>query len=72
METVLNVAQIVTTILLVASILIQQRGDGLGAAFGGSDSVVSVRRGPEKVIFRATIIFAALFFGLAIARMFIA
>ena len=70
MNTVLNIVQIVVVILLVASVLLQQRGEGLGAAFGGSDRIVSVRRGPEKVLFWMTIVFAAVFFAISLYRMF--
>ncbi|MCW1930209.1 MAG: preprotein translocase subunit SecG [Candidatus Kerfeldbacteria bacterium] len=70
MNTVLNIAQIIIVILLVACVLLQQRGDGMGAAFGGSDQIVSVRRGPEKILFWLTIVFAVLFFAISLYRMF--
>lgn len=66
----LNIIHIVITILMVAAILLQQRGEGLGAAFGGSDQIVSTRRGPEKILFWATIILGILFFAIALIRMF--
>ena len=62
----LNVLQIVLAVLLTACILIQQKGAGLGAAFGGSSNVYSTKRGAEKIIFRATIVLAILFFGVAL------
>ncbi|HLD21280.1 MAG TPA: preprotein translocase subunit SecG [Patescibacteria group bacterium] len=71
MKSFFNIAQIVIAVLLVCSILIQTRGDGLGSAFGGSDTVVSTRRGAEKTIFYISTILSALFIGLAISRMFL-
>jgi len=55
--------QITLSILLVAVILLQQTGAGLGGAFGGSDSSSGfhTRRGVEKVLFNSTIIIAILF-----------
>ncbi len=72
MELTLNIAQIVVSILLIASILLQQRGEGLGSAFGGSDTVAVTRRGAEKTLFTISIVLATLFLGLAIAQMFVA
>ena len=57
----LNSAQILVTILLVTSILLQQRGTGLGGAFGGTGGVYRSKRGVERVLFNATIVFAILF-----------
>ncbi|MEK7606733.1 MAG: preprotein translocase subunit SecG [Patescibacteria group bacterium] len=58
----LSILQITSALLLVASILIQQKGTGIGAAFGGENAIYRTRRGVEKAIFLATIIFAVLFF----------
>ena len=63
METIISIAQIVSAALLVTAILIQNRGAGLGSAFGG-ESTVYTKRGPEKFIFVATIVLAVLFLGL--------
>lgn len=56
--------QIVLAVLLVASILLQQTGAGLGGAFGGGENFSSAfhtRRGVERFLFQATIIIAILF-----------
>jgi len=73
MEQILNVAMILTSIALVASIILQSKGAGLGG-LSGSDTggVFTARRGIEKVLFRITIIFSVLFFGLAITSVLIA
>lgn len=62
METFLLTAQIVIAILLAAVILLQQRGTALGGAFGGEGgSFHGTRRGIEKKLYWASIIFGALF-----------
>lgn len=55
-------AQVVLSFLLVGGILLQQRGAGLGGAFGGGmeETSFSKRRGGELFIFRATIVVAVL------------
>ncbi|MFH0928212.1 MAG: preprotein translocase subunit SecG [bacterium] len=62
----LDVAQLVLAVLLVASILLQARGTGLGSTFGGSDNVYRTKRGVEKILFKATIVLAVLFFSVAL------
>lgn len=55
-------AQVILGVLLGAGILLQQRGAGLGGAFGGGDGYgFSTRRGLEKVMFQATVVIAVLF-----------
>ncbi len=67
----LNIILIIVAILLIISILLQQRGSGLGAAFGGEGNVYLVKRGAEKIIFYASIILSLLFMGLGLARILI-
>ncbi|MFC1787751.1 preprotein translocase subunit SecG [Patescibacteria group bacterium] len=67
-DSTLNIIQVVLAVLLTASILIQARGTGLGAAFGGGGNVYRTKRGIEKKLFNATIILAILFFGVALAN----
>lgn len=68
----LDILQLVTGILLIVTILLQSKGDGLGSAFGGgAGGVQTTRRGAEKTLFNATVVLAAVFIGLASARMFI-
>ena len=64
----LNIALIVVAVLLIISILLQQRGSGLGAAFGGEGNVYMAKRGAEKLIFYASIVLSILFMGLGLAR----
>ena len=74
MKDILLIAQIVISILLILSILMQNRGVGLGSAFGGgaSDSnFYSSKRGVEKILSRFTIIVAFLFVANAALIMFL-
>ena len=59
--TPLVVAQAILGIALIASILLQQRGTGLGGAFGGEVTAYRSRRGIERTLFRLTILLAVLF-----------
>jgi preprotein translocase subunit SecG len=67
----LDIAQIVVAALLVVSILLQSRGNGLSSLFGGGGEFFQTRRGLEKNIFIATIVFAIIFLGLGVARLLI-
>ena len=71
MEKILPIAQIITAVLLMAAILIQQRGAGLGGIFGGEGGVYRTKRGIEKVLFILTIIFAVIFFALSLTNVFL-
>lgn len=65
-QLILSIVQIVLAVLLVTAILLQQRGSGVGAAFGGGSDVFRTKRGIEKTLHYATIGIAILFFGNAI------
>jgi len=71
-QRILQIFQIVTAALLVSSILLQQRGAGLGSAFGGEGNVFRARRGVERILFVSTIVFALAFFTSAIGSLFLA
>ena len=66
MQKIIDIVQIVLAVLLVASILLQQRGTSLGGAFGGDSSIYRSRRGAEKFLFISSIVIAVLFVGAAI------
>jgi len=61
--TILPFVQVVLSVMLVAAILLQQRGSSVGGAFGGDNmgTTFYTRRGAEKVLFRATVILGILF-----------
>ena len=57
------------SLLLIIGVVLQQRGAGLGGAFGGDNfaSTFYKRRGAEKFLFNATIVIAVLFVATAVA-----
>lgn len=59
---VLTILQIVLSIVLVVSILMQSRGSGLGTVFGGSSGgAYRSKRGVEKLLQNITIVTGILF-----------
>lgn len=66
MELILPIIQMVLSGLLIAVILLQQKGSSLGAAFGGGSDVFRTKRGVENILHYATIAIAILFFGNAL------
>ncbi len=71
MANILQVIQVVSGILLILSILLQHRGTGLGGAFGGEGVSYRSRRGIEQLLFRGTILLAAVFLVASVAHLFI-
>lgn len=59
---IIDIIQIVSAVALIIVIVLQNRGSGLGAAFGGEGNVYRARRSVEKVLFQLTIILAVIFF----------
>jgi len=66
-QNILLVGQMLVSIALVASILLQSRGAGLGATFGGDSSVYRSRRVIEKRLFQFTVVLTVLFVIFSIA-----
>lgn len=64
----IGILQIITAVLLIILILLQNRGTGIGELFGGEGNVFRKKRGAEKILFQITIIISILFFGSSIAR----
>lgn len=67
METVLNIVQIVLSVILILAVLLQVKGGGIGGIFGQADTVFRTKRGIEKWLFYTTIIVAAVFVIVALA-----
>jgi preprotein translocase subunit SecG len=70
-QNILLFGQGLVSIALMASILLQARGAGLGATFGGDSTVYRSRRGIEKRLYQFTIALTVLFiiFSLATFRL---
>jgi preprotein translocase subunit SecG len=71
-EIYLNIALIITSIALIASVILQSKGAGLGGLTGGdAGGIFTARRGIEKVLFRVTIVLSVIFFILAVATVIV-
>ena len=58
----IDIIQLTAAAALIVAILMQNRGTGLGAAFGGEGNVYRTRRSVEKILFKLTIALAVIFF----------
>ena len=72
MKLALDIALIITSIALVASVILQSKGAGLGGLTGAdTGGFFTARRGVEKVLFRVTIVLSFVFFFLNILTVLI-
>jgi preprotein translocase subunit SecG len=60
--TYLYIIQIIISTALIAAVLLQTKGSGLGGIFGGQGAVYTSRRGVERTIFNVTIGLVVAFF----------
>ena len=58
---ILQITALVSAVLDILLILLQQRGASLGAGFGGSSELFTTRRGLDKSLFNTTIVFTVVF-----------
>ena len=64
----IKISQVVIAFLLMAAILMQNKGAGLGGIFGGGGGgVYLTKRGLEKKLFIATIVLAVIFLLLSLS-----
>lgn len=68
---IVTLANILAMVVLIILITLQNRSSGLSTVFGGSGGITQTRRGVEKWLFYATIVFAVIFVGLSVAHIFI-
>ena len=61
----LNIIQVVVSVILIGIILIQVKGAGTGL-FGSSEGSFRTRRGLEKTLFQFTIFMVVVFIGMSI------
>jgi len=73
MDTIyLDIALIFISVSLIASVILQSKGAGLGGLTGAdTGGVFSARRGIERVLFWVTIGLSSLFFLLILVKLFI-
>ncbi len=67
----ISILQIIISVLLITSILLQQRGSGLGSTFGQEGGAYATRRGAQQKIFYATIFLGVAFVILALLNLFL-
>jgi preprotein translocase subunit SecG len=68
-----DIALIITSLALIVSVILQNKGVGLGGLTGdNSGGVFSARRGIEKTLFWITIVLSVLFFILTMTAVLIA
>jgi preprotein translocase subunit SecG len=71
-ETYLDIALIITSIGLIASVILQSKGAGLGGLTGAdTGGIFTARRGIEKTLFWVTIGLSILFFVLNVATVIV-
>ena len=66
---ILNIIEIVVALVLIVSILLQNKGAGLGGTFGGDFGGYYSKRGFEKFLVAFSIFLATSFLILAIANL---
>ncbi|MEA2056440.1 MAG: preprotein translocase subunit SecG [Patescibacteria group bacterium] len=58
---VLSITQIIISVLIIALILLQAQGSGLGNTWSGGGETYHTKRGVEKVTYYSTIVLITLF-----------
>jgi len=58
---IIDIIQLASAVLLIIVVLLQNRGTGLGSAFGGQGNIHRAKRGAEKGLFVLTIILSITF-----------
>lgn len=71
MRSFLVIFQIVVSILLIITILVQEKGVGLSAAFGGGGEFYRSKRGVDRILFIFTVILSVLFIITSVAFIFV-
>ncbi len=67
MGSVVDIALVLVSIALIASVILQSKGAGLGGLTGAdTGGIFTARRGVEKTLFYVTIALGVVFFVLAI------
>lgn len=71
MRSFLTIFQIVVSALLILTILMQEKGVGLSATFGGGGEFYRSRRGIDRLLFIFTVVLSLLFIGTSVAFLFV-
>ena len=68
---IISISEIVVAVLLIISILLQNRGAGLSSTFGGDFGGYYSKRGFEKFLVYFSVFLSAVFISLAVASLFL-
>jgi preprotein translocase subunit SecG len=68
----LQIIQSIISIAIIALVLLQAKGAGLGGIFGGDGGIYRTRRGVEKTLYQATIGLSVFFFFISLASVLVA
>lgn len=68
-DTIFITLQVLLSVLLIAAVLLQNRGAGLGQAFGGDAGIYHTKRGLEKRLHQGTILLAIAFLTIAAVQL---
>jgi len=71
MKGIFLIINIILSVAIVALILLQGKGAGLGSAWGGGGEMYQSRRGVEKFTMNLTYVLIFLFFLLSVTNFFI-
>lgn len=71
MEKGLILAQIFISVLLTVSILLQNRGAGLSATFGGDSGGYYTKRGFDKFLYWSSVVLSVLFLVVAVGNVYV-
>ena len=71
MKNLLLFANIIVMVFLIIIIALQNKSSGLSNVFGGTGNIAATRRGFEKWLFYATIIFGIIFIAINISFLFL-
>ncbi len=70
-KNIILVAQVLVSVGLVVSILLQQKGSGVGGVFGGESTAYRSKRGVEKMLHYSSIVLAVLLGLISLSSVFI-
>ncbi len=71
MRTIVTIVLLVAAFLLIAAVLLQQKGSGLSGIFGGDSASYLTKRGAEKFLTIFTVLSAAIFIASALSLLII-
>ena len=71
MKQILPYLTIISALVLVIIVLLQNQGTSLGSAFGGETNFYRSKRGLERILFYATIVAALIFVGSILAGLLV-